>query len=114
MRGGVDHAGAAAPDVAKRATWIALLGSSSVLFSFALACATPFAALAAIAGTRMPRHWALMLVGFAWAANQTIGYSILGYPRTTDSFGWGVAIGFPLQRRPASPLEHEKASISSS
>jgi len=95
MRIGLDRAAPATmSDGAKRATCITLLGSSSVLFSLALACATPFAALAAVAATQMSRRDSLMLVGFAWLANQAIGFLFLGYPQTWDSFGWGVAIGF--------------------
>lgn len=29
----------------------------------------------------------------AWVANQAIGYGILGYPHSADSYAWGVAIG---------------------
>jgi hypothetical protein len=72
--------------------WIVLVASSSVVFSLALACATPFAALATIAGLRMARRDALALVGVAWFVNQAVGL-LLSYPRTWDSFAWGAAIG---------------------
>ncbi len=83
----------AMPEAARTATWIALVTASSVLFSLALACATPFAAVATIAGTKMSRRSALVMVGTAWLVNQAIGYLILGYPRTWDSFAWGATIG---------------------
>jgi hypothetical protein len=73
--------------------WIAVVATSSALFSLALACATPFAAIATIAGTRMPTRLALTLTTVAWLVNQSVGYFLLGYPRTWDSFAWGAAIG---------------------
>lgn len=83
----------AATSRAGAALWIALVSGSSILFSLALACAMPFAALATVAGARLERRTAFALVGFAWLANQAIGYLVLGYPRTWDSFAWGLAIG---------------------
>ena len=78
---------------AKRAVWIALLTGASVLFSFALACATPFPALATLAALHMRKRDAVALTATAWLANQTIGYGFLHYPQTWDSFAWGGAIG---------------------
>ncbi|MGO4560083.1 hypothetical protein [Mesorhizobium sp. 2RAF21] len=73
--------------------WIALVATGSALFSLALACATPFAAIATIAGTRMSVRLALTLTTVAWLVNQSTGYLLLDYPRTWDSFAWGAAIG---------------------
>src|SRR3954462_4631533 len=81
------------PAAAGVAIWIALVSGSSVLFSLALACATPFAALATVSGLALRRGPALALVGTAWLANQAVGYGLLNYPRTPDSFAWGAAIG---------------------
>lgn len=78
---------------ARASVWIAVVAASSVIFSLALACATPFAALATIAGTRTARGPALATIAVAWLANQAVGYLVLGYPRTWDSFAWGAAIG---------------------
>lgn len=94
MRDDADRTGAGfLPQAARGAIWISLVASSSVIFSFALACATPFAALAAIAGSKMSRRDALILLAVVWLANQAIGYLALGYPRTWDSFAWGAAVG---------------------
>jgi hypothetical protein len=82
-----------APDGARTAGWIALVTVSSIVFSMVLACATPFAALAAFAGVATWRRTGLMLIGVAWLANQAVGYLALGYPQTWDSFAWGAAIG---------------------
>lgn len=73
--------------------WITLVSVSSILFSLALACATPFAAIAAIAGIWMTARNAFVLTFAAWLANQIVGYLLLGYPTTWDSFAWGFAIG---------------------
>jgi hypothetical protein len=81
------------PTAGKDAVWIVVLTLSSIAFGFIFACATPFAALGALAGTRMRFAAGLALSLAAWAANQMIGFFILSYPRTWDSFGWGAAIG---------------------
>lgn len=78
---------------ARDGIWIALVTGSSILFSLALACATPFAAIATVAGTKMARPDALILIGIALLANQAMGYLVMGYPQTWDSFAWGGVIG---------------------
>ncbi|KQT22708.1 hypothetical protein ASG57_25835 [Bradyrhizobium sp. Leaf396] len=94
MRSRIENPHAAGlPHSARTSIWIALVAGSSVLFSLALACATPFAALVTVAGTQMRRRDALSLIGVAWFLNQAVGYGLLGYPRTWDSFAWGAAIG---------------------
>ncbi len=77
----------------KTAIWSILVIGSSSLFSLAFACATPCAGLAAVAGTKMRRRDAFIVAMLAWLTNQALGYFILGYPRTWDSFAWGAAIG---------------------
>ncbi len=81
------------PTAAKDGLWVLILTLSSIAFSYAFACATPFAALGALAATRMRLGTGLALMVGAWGANQFIGFFILGYPHTWDSFGWGAAIG---------------------
>src|SRR4051812_29768671 len=78
---------------ARRTAWVVLLAGASVLTSFAFACATPFAALAALAALHLRRADAFGLVALAWLANQAIGYGFLHYPATWDSLAWGVMIG---------------------
>lgn|GEM_PF-315766 len=77
----------------RQGCWVVFVAALSVVFSFALACAMPFAAIATVAAANMPRRGALMLTGVAWLTNQTVGYLALGYPRIWDSFAWGAAIG---------------------
>lgn len=81
------------PAAARSSLWVLIVTLSSVAFSFVFACATPFAALGALAGARMKTRPGLALIVAAWAANQIIGFAFLSYPRTSDSFGWGFAIG---------------------
>ena len=71
----------------------ALLTISCALASFALACATPFAAFAVIAAAMLPLRPALLVVAGAWLVNQGIGFGALHYPIKTNTMLWGLAIG---------------------
>ncbi len=75
------------------AIWIALIAALSIGGSFAFACATPLAAIAALAATRMDARTGLVLVVAAWLTNQIVGYGFLNYPQTFESYAWGAAIG---------------------
>ncbi len=77
----------------RRRSRAALLVLATSGTSWILACITPFAAFATIAARGFPGREAVAVVGALWLVNQAIGYLVLGYPRTPDSFGWGVAIG---------------------
>ena len=71
----------------------ALLTVSCALASFALACATPFAAFAVVAAAMLPLRPALLVVTGAWLVNQTIGCGALHYPIDASTIAWGLAIG---------------------
>lgn len=71
----------------------ALLTVSCALASFALACATPFAAFAVIASAMLPLRPALAVVAGAWLVNQAIGFGALHYPIDANTVLWGLAIG---------------------
>lgn len=73
--------------------WIVLLSAASVLGSWALACATPFAALAALAATRMSRRDGIALMAVAWFASQAVGFGIHHYSHSPKTLMWGGAIG---------------------
>ncbi|MDO6413341.1 hypothetical protein Q4F19_03005 [Sphingomonas sp. BIUV-7] len=73
--------------------WILLLSAASVAGSWALACATPFAALAALAATRMGRRDGLLLMAVAWFASQAVGFGIHHYSHSSKTLMWGGAIG---------------------
>jgi hypothetical protein len=81
------------PNEARRWLWILLLTAASVFVTLGMACATPFAALATLAALHMSRRDGLALIGIAWLADQAVGYGLLGYARTANSFGWGVILG---------------------
>ncbi|UEM08756.1 hypothetical protein J4G43_028810 [Bradyrhizobium barranii subsp. barranii] len=71
----------------------ALLTMSCALASFALACATPFAAFAVVAAAMLPMRPALLVVTGAWLVNQTIGFGVLHYPIDGSTIAWGFVIG---------------------
>jgi hypothetical protein len=73
--------------------WIGLVAVISVALSLRLQCALPFAALAALAVLNLRRSEGLALVGLAWAINQGLGFTVLGYPHEAQSYAWGAAIG---------------------
>ena len=75
------------------ALWVVLVAGLSVAGSLAFACAAPLAAIAALAGTKMRAAEGVALVVAAWLANQLVGYLLLDYPQTFESFAWGAAIG---------------------
>lgn len=72
--------------------WVGLLTVTSAATTLALACATPFAALAAIAATRMTPRAGFALMGLTWAVSQIIGFCVLDYPRDPRTFAWGFAM----------------------
>jgi hypothetical protein len=80
-------------DLGKRAGWIALLTAATVLGSFVFACATPFAALGAVAALNMRKRDAFALTAVNFAANQIVGFGFLHYPVDAYSLTWGAAIG---------------------
>lgn len=84
-----------APDnlAVRRVGWMAALTATTVVTSFVLACATPFAALAAVAALIMNRRDAFIATAATWVATQAVGYGLLHYPHTWNSVGWGIAIG---------------------
>ncbi len=77
----------------KRLLWIGLLTAAAVVLSGVYACATPFAALAALAALDIDRRDGLILVGVIWLANQIVGFGFLGYPQELQAYAWGIAIG---------------------
>jgi len=72
---------------------LVLLTAGCALASFALACATPFAAYAVIAAAMLPLPSALLVVAAAWIVNQAIGFGALHYPHDPNTVFWGLAIG---------------------
>lgn len=81
------------PTAWRHAVWLALLVAASVAFSLGFSCAVPFAAFGAVAALTLERRDALMLVGAIWLANQLVGFGFLDYPRSVDTFVWGIVLG---------------------
>ncbi|MCF4167379.1 hypothetical protein L2U69_17145 [Zavarzinia compransoris] len=78
---------------ARSLIWIGFIAAASTAFSLVLACATPFAALAAVSALNLSRRDATVAVFTAWIANQAIGFGLLGYPHDALTYAWGVVIG---------------------
>jgi hypothetical protein len=72
--------------------WIMLLTAASTVTTLALACATPFPALAALAAIHMRRRDGVALVLLAWAASQVVGFCIHDYPRDVSTIGWAAGL----------------------
>jgi hypothetical protein len=96
----------------RRIGWIVLLTVATIAASFVFACATPFPALAALAALHMNRRDAFVLTAVIWGTNQIIGYGLLHYPQTWDSFAWGIAIGAGAFIATALAAEAESATRS--
>jgi hypothetical protein len=77
----------------KPVLWLAVPVLASVLFSLALGCGAPFAAIAALGALALARRDAYLAGFFAWVANQAVGFGFLGYPTDPRTLAWGVAIG---------------------
>jgi hypothetical protein len=74
----------------KRAAWGGILTAVTVASTLAVACGTPFAALAALAALFLPRRDAFVLIGVNWLANQAIGFGLLHYPLNWDCYRGGI------------------------
>lgn len=90
---GGDHLRRPVPPRLAPVLCLVLLTVSCALASFALACATPFAAFAVFAAAMLPLRPALLVVTGAWLVNQTIGFGALHYPVDGSTIAWGFAIG---------------------
>ncbi len=86
-------AGHTTSDITATGLWIALIAGMSVLGSFAFACVAPLAAISALAARTMGRAEGLALVVTAWVVNQAVGFLLLSYPHSAESYAWGAALG---------------------
>ena len=81
------------PSGAARIAWLVILTLAGLGGSLVISCVTPFVALAvALAGT-VRLAVALRAMTAIWLLNQLIGFVFLNFPRTPNSFLWGLAIG---------------------
>ena len=67
----------------KAPVWSLVLVAAAMLYSFALACGMPFAALGALAALALPLRAAVATAILGWLANQLVGFGFLGYPMSS-------------------------------
>ena len=79
--------------LAKRFAWGGILTVLTVSSTLAVACGTPFAALATLAALFLPRRDAFVLIAVNWLANQAIGFGLLHYPLNWDCYRGGINLG---------------------
>jgi hypothetical protein len=79
--------------LAKRFVWGGILTVLTVASTLAVACGTPFAALATLAALFLPRRDAFVLITVNWLANQAIGFGLLHYPLNWDCYRGGIDLG---------------------
>lgn len=87
------HQTGAANGATASTLWIVVLTLASTVATLALACATPFTALAALAATQMRARDGAPLMLLAWAVSQIVGFGLHNYPRDASTIAWGVALG---------------------
>lgn len=70
---------------------IAVGSASSVVYPH-----VPLVSFAAVAGNTLTRKKALITAMSIWFANQLYGFTIRQYPRTLESFTWGLVMGLGM------------------
>jgi hypothetical protein len=76
-----------------RTAWWIILGAVTMITTLGFACATPFAALAAVAAVNLSRRDAMLLMGASWLINQAVGFTMLHYPHNWDCYRGGLELG---------------------
>lgn len=83
----------AAQDLAQGWFWPSLFTTVGCLSNIAYTCTLPFVTVGIVAGTTLTRQRAAISALMIWLANQIFGYTWHNYPRTPDSFAWGLVLG---------------------
>jgi hypothetical protein len=73
--------------------WGTILIGAVVAGGFMLSCVAPLCALAVVLAATFEWRTSLLAMTFVWLVNQVVGFALFHFPRTADSFLWGVAIG---------------------
>jgi hypothetical protein len=73
--------------------WPPTFAFAAVAGSLAAGCMMPFAAVAVIAAGTLDLRRGAIAVLSVWAANQIIGFGLLGYPVDGPTIGSGFALG---------------------
>jgi hypothetical protein len=81
----------------RRLAWVTALTIVTAASSLAVACGTPFAALAALGALYLPRRDAFALILVNWLVNQAIGFAFLHYPMNWDCYREGIDVGIAAQ-----------------
>jgi hypothetical protein len=79
--------------LSNRFIWGGILTVLTTASTLAVACGTPFAALATLAALFLPRRDAFVLIAVNWLANQAIGFGLLHYPLNWDCYRGGISLG---------------------
>jgi hypothetical protein len=79
--------------LAQRFAWGGILTVVTVASTLAVACGTPFVALATLAALFLRRRDAFVLIAVNWLANQAIGFGLLHYPLNWDCYRGGINLG---------------------
>jgi hypothetical protein len=79
--------------LSNRFIWGGILTVLTTASTLAVACGTPFAALATLAALFLPRRDAFVLIAVNWLANQAIGFGLLNYPLNWDCYRGGISLG---------------------
>ncbi len=79
-------------DVAYERFWTVFLVSIGSISNLVYTCTLPFVCLGVITGMTLPRRKAIGAAFLIWLANQFCGYTIHNYPRTFESYTWGIVL----------------------
>ena len=81
------------PSFMASSIWGTVLTLAVILGSLALSCVAPLCALAVALAATLGLRASLGVMTLVWLVNQAIGFTLFHFPRTANSFGWGLAIG---------------------
>jgi hypothetical protein len=81
------------PSFMASSIWAAVLTLAVILGSLVLSCVAPLGALAVALATTLGLRASLSVMTLVWLVNQAVGFTLFHFPRTPNSFGWGLAIG---------------------
>ncbi|MCF2970202.1 hypothetical protein L1047_03205 [Synechococcus sp. Nb3U1] len=73
--------------------WASLLTTIGCLGNITYTCTLPFVTIGILTGTTLTRSKAIVSTLMIWFSNQIFGYLLHNYPRTPDSFAWGIVLG---------------------
>jgi hypothetical protein len=81
------------PSLLASLVWDVTLTLAVIFGSLALSCVAPLSALAVALAATLGLRASLATMALVWLVNQAIGFTLFHFPRTMNSFGWGLAIG---------------------